>query len=90
MVHGHAYDIISMRMHPHFHGEDFNMEEKGFFMDDAMIRRNGLVVDAQMDWPKLWRTDYWGLEMFDPNTWTHKPLAHQGPYLTVIYIISYK
>lgn len=24
------------------------------------------------DLRKLWRTDYWGLEMFDPDTWTHK------------------
>eukprot|EP00434_Breviolum_minutum_P042735 symbB.v1.2.038054.t1/scaffold5798.1/size23537/1 len=51
---------------------EFNMEIGGFFMDDAMIRRNAVVVDTVFDIAKLWRTDYWGLEMFDPNTWTHK------------------
>eukprot|EP00931_Biecheleriopsis_adriatica_P067370 TRINITY_DN41521_c0_g1_i1.p1 TRINITY_DN41521_c0_g1~~TRINITY_DN41521_c0_g1_i1.p1 ORF type:complete len:826 (-),score=156.42 TRINITY_DN41521_c0_g1_i1:114-2561(-) len=51
---------------------DFNMETGGFFMDDAMIRRNLVVIDNALDWGRLWRTDYWGLEMFDPNTWTHK------------------
>lgn len=33
------------------------------------------------DLARLWRTDYWGLEMFDPNTWTHKsfrPLTVSG------------
>ncbi|CAJ1409591.1 unnamed protein product [Effrenium voratum] len=51
---------------------NFNMETGGFFMDDAMIRRNAVVVDEALDLQRLWRTDYWGLEMFDPNTWTHK------------------
>jgi len=41
-------------------------------MDDAMIRKNSVVVAEAMDWPRLLRTDYWGLEMFDPNAWTHK------------------
>ena len=69
------------------------MEANGFFMDDAMIRRNSLVVDKQMDWPKLWRTDYWGLEMFDPDTWTHKWLGdiiegHRSGSIMVIYIYN--
>eukprot|EP00435_Cladocopium_sp_Y103_P072511 s177_g40.t1 len=51
---------------------EFNLEQGGFFMDDAMIRRNTVVVDSVFDLRKLWRTDYWGLEMFDPDTWTHK------------------
>ncbi|CAK9088034.1 unnamed protein product [Durusdinium trenchii] len=51
---------------------EFNLETGGFFMDDAMIRRNSLVTDGVLDWRRLWRTDYWGLEMFDPQTWTHK------------------
>ncbi|CAE7840537.1 speE [Symbiodinium sp. CCMP2592] len=51
---------------------DFNMETGGFFMDDVMIRRNSVVVDTTLDLRRLWTTDYWGLEMFDPNTWTHK------------------
>eukprot|EP00930_Biecheleria_cincta_P070928 TRINITY_DN58497_c0_g1_i1.p1 TRINITY_DN58497_c0_g1~~TRINITY_DN58497_c0_g1_i1.p1 ORF type:complete len:726 (+),score=105.11 TRINITY_DN58497_c0_g1_i1:258-2180(+) len=48
------------------------MQIGGFFMDDAMIAKNAVVTDASLDWRRLWRTDYWGLEMFDPNTWTHK------------------
>lgn len=57
----------------------FNLLQGGFFMDDQMIRRNEMVVSETLDWGRLWRTDYWGLEMFDPNGgWTHKsfrPLA---------------
>lgn len=49
-----------------------NLQLGGFFMDDVMIHRNLVVVSETMDWGRLWRTDYWGLEMFDPNTWTHK------------------
>lgn len=51
---------------------DFNLQVGGFFMDDVMIRRNNVVVDSTLDWKRLWRTDYWGLEMFDPKVWTHK------------------
>eukprot|EP00929_Paragymnodinium_shiwhaense_P101071 TRINITY_DN63842_c0_g1_i1.p1 TRINITY_DN63842_c0_g1~~TRINITY_DN63842_c0_g1_i1.p1 ORF type:complete len:798 (+),score=167.56 TRINITY_DN63842_c0_g1_i1:63-2456(+) len=50
----------------------FNLERGGFFMDDAMIRRNQVVVDETFDVARWLRTDYWGLEMFDPNAWTHK------------------
>mmetsp|Transcript_156609 Transcript_156609/g.502776 ORF Transcript_156609/g.502776 Transcript_156609/m.502776 type:complete len:800 (-) Transcript_156609:188-2587(-) len=50
----------------------FNMQVGGMFMDDVMIQRNAVVTNHDMDWKRLWRTDYWGLEMFDPNTWTHK------------------
>jgi len=49
-----------------------NMEVGGFFMDDAMIKKNTVVTDVSLDWHRLMRTDYWGLDMFDPNTWTHK------------------
>ena len=41
-------------------------------MDDVMIKRNHNVVDPNFDWDRLIRTDYWGLEMFDPQVWTHK------------------
>eukprot|EP00397_Hematodinium_sp_SG-2012_P011503 GEMP01011643.1.p1 GENE.GEMP01011643.1~~GEMP01011643.1.p1 ORF type:complete len:644 (+),score=101.94 GEMP01011643.1:575-2506(+) len=50
----------------------YNLEQGGFFMDDVMIKRNTNVVDPVFDWARLWRTDYWGLEMFDPKVWTHK------------------
>lgn len=50
----------------------FNMEVGGYFMDDAMIKKNAVVTGEVLDWNRLWRTDYWGLDMFDPNTWTHK------------------
>ena len=43
---------------------------KSFFMDDAMIGRNPSVY-ADLDFWRLFRTDYWGLEMF-AGTWTHK------------------
>ena len=41
-------------------------------MDDVMIKRNMNVVDPNFDWDRFIRTDYWGLEMFDPQVWTHK------------------
>eukprot|EP00927_Polykrikos_kofoidii_P085430 TRINITY_DN9295_c0_g2_i1.p1 TRINITY_DN9295_c0_g2~~TRINITY_DN9295_c0_g2_i1.p1 ORF type:complete len:937 (+),score=145.17 TRINITY_DN9295_c0_g2_i1:358-2811(+) len=46
------------------------------FMDDAMIWKNKNVYE-NIDWNRIFRTDYWGLEMFD-GSWTHKswrPLA---------------
>ena len=45
----------------------YNLEQGGLFMDDVMIKRNHNVVDPQFDWDRLLRTDYWGLEMFDPQ-----------------------
>ncbi|CAJ1397231.1 unnamed protein product [Effrenium voratum] len=48
----------------------------GFFMDDAMIKKNPNVYE-EMNWRRLFRTDYWGLDMFE-GVWTHKsfrPLA---------------
>ena len=50
----------------------FNLERGGLFMDDVMIKRNLNVVDPIFDWDRMIRTDYWGLEMFDPQVWTHK------------------
>lgn len=50
----------------------FNLQAGGFFMDDAMIQKNNVVTSAVLDWRRLVRTDFWGLDMFDPNTWTHK------------------
>ncbi|CAE8650123.1 unnamed protein product, partial [Polarella glacialis] len=49
----------------------FNLEQGGFFMDDAMIKKNANVYE-DLDWPRLLRTDYWGLEMFEEGAWTHK------------------
>lgn len=49
----------------------FNMQQGGFFMDDAMIKKNLNVVE-ELDWRRLIRTDYWGLEMFQEDVWTHK------------------
>lgn len=49
----------------------------GFFMDDAMIKKNPNVFE-DIDWRRIFRTDYWGLEMFEDGVWTHKsfrPLA---------------
>ena len=46
---------------------DYNLERGGLFMDDVMIKRNLNVVDPVFDWDRLIRTDYWGLEMFDPQ-----------------------
>eukprot|EP00392_Amoebophrya_sp_AT5.2_P006964 g6976.t1 len=54
------------------HAWYYNLERGGLFMDDVMIKRNLNVVDPQFDWDRLLRTDYWGLEMFDPQVWTHK------------------
>ena len=48
----------------------YKMYNNGFFMDDAMIARNANVYE-ELDWNRLFRTDYWGLEMFK-GTWTHK------------------
>eukprot|EP00434_Breviolum_minutum_P007369 symbB.v1.2.006503.t1/scaffold361.1/size299464/26 len=42
----------------------------GFFMDDAMIKKNPNVYE-ELNWRRLFRTDYWGLEMFEGD-WTHK------------------
>merc|ERR1719327_574389 len=36
-----------------------------------MIKKNANVYE-DIDWRRIWRTDYWGLEMFDENVWTHK------------------
>eukprot|EP00439_Symbiodinium_sp_Y106_P071569 s2593_g12.t2 len=44
--------------------------EGGFFMDDAMIKKNPNVYEA-LNWRRLFRTDYWGLDMFE-GPWTHK------------------
>ncbi|CAD7924097.1 unnamed protein product [Amoebophrya sp. A120] len=55
-----------------YHAWYYNLERGGLFMDDVMIKRNLNVVDPQFDWDRLIRTDYWGLEMFDPQVWTHK------------------
>eukprot|EP00929_Paragymnodinium_shiwhaense_P112184 TRINITY_DN80443_c0_g1_i1.p1 TRINITY_DN80443_c0_g1~~TRINITY_DN80443_c0_g1_i1.p1 ORF type:complete len:729 (+),score=120.29 TRINITY_DN80443_c0_g1_i1:172-2358(+) len=49
----------------------------GFFMDDQMIKKNNNVYET-IDWRRIFRTDYWGLEMFKEGGWTHKsfrPLA---------------
>ena len=43
---------------------------ESFFMDDSMIARNANVY-AELDLRRLFRTDYWGLDMF-AGTWTHK------------------
>lgn len=40
-------------------------------MDDAMIKKNANVYE-DLDWRRLFRTDYWGLEMFTEGQWTHK------------------
>lgn len=48
----------------------YKMFNNGFFMDDAMIARNPNVIES-LDWNRLLRTDYWGLDMF-AGTWTHK------------------
>eukprot|EP00927_Polykrikos_kofoidii_P078632 TRINITY_DN7543_c0_g1_i1.p1 TRINITY_DN7543_c0_g1~~TRINITY_DN7543_c0_g1_i1.p1 ORF type:complete len:870 (-),score=85.34 TRINITY_DN7543_c0_g1_i1:33-2519(-) len=50
----------------------FNPSVGGLFMDDTMIQKNRVVVDETLDIWRLLRTDYWGLEMFAPNAWTHK------------------
>ncbi|CAK9010500.1 unnamed protein product [Durusdinium trenchii] len=42
----------------------------GFFMDDAMIKKNPNVYE-ELNWLRLFRTDYWGLDMFQ-GEWTHK------------------
>eukprot|EP00435_Cladocopium_sp_Y103_P049242 s1706_g14.t1 len=42
----------------------------GFFMDDAMIKKNPNVYE-ELNWQRLFRTDYWGLDMFEGD-WTHK------------------
>lgn len=42
----------------------------GFFMDDAMIKKNPNVYE-ELNWLRLFKTDYWGLEMFEGD-WTHK------------------
>ncbi|CAE7343029.1 Tmtc4 [Symbiodinium natans] len=42
----------------------------GFFMDDAMIQKNPNVYE-ELNWRRLFRTDYWGLDMFE-GPWTHK------------------
>ena len=52
---------------PAFRYKIFN---NGFFMDDQMIARNSNVF-GDLDWWRLFRTDYWGLDMF-AGTWTHK------------------
>eukprot|EP00438_Fugacium_kawagutii_P013182 Skav230178 [mRNA] locus=scaffold196:88617:114594:- [translate_table: standard] len=55
----------------------YKMFNNGFFMDDAMIARNPQVIHDDFSWYQLFRTDYWGLDMF-AGTWTHKsfrPLA---------------
>lgn len=49
----------------------FNFQKSGFFMDDQMIRKNANVFEP-IDWHRVFRTDYWGLEMFQEGTWTHK------------------
>lgn len=49
----------------------YNMEQGGFFMDDQMIRKNANVYE-ELDWRRVFRTDYWGLEMFEEGQWTHK------------------
>merc|ERR1719203_1343586 len=36
-----------------------------------MIKKNPNVFES-IDWPRIWRTDYWGLEMFQDGVWTHK------------------
>eukprot|EP00930_Biecheleria_cincta_P019935 TRINITY_DN15096_c0_g1_i1.p1 TRINITY_DN15096_c0_g1~~TRINITY_DN15096_c0_g1_i1.p1 ORF type:complete len:716 (-),score=98.59 TRINITY_DN15096_c0_g1_i1:3-2150(-) len=41
------------------------------FMDDAMIIKNANVYEP-IDWHRIFRTDYWGLEMFVEGVWTHK------------------
>ena len=43
---------------------------ESFFMDDSMIARNPNVY-MDLDFRRLFRTDYWGLDMF-AGTWTHK------------------
>lgn len=48
----------------------YRMDNNGFFMDDRMIAKNANVFE-ELDWHRLFRTDYWGLEMFT-GTWTHK------------------
>ena len=48
----------------------YRIYNNGFFMDDAMIARNPNVFE-DLDWQRLFRTDYWGLDMF-AGTWTHK------------------
>lgn len=50
----------------------FNLEMGGFFMDDSMIKKNEVVWSEKLDIYRLLTTDYWGLAMFDPDTWTHK------------------
>lgn len=67
-----AAAVLGITLAAYYPVATFNMEAGGFFMDDAMIRRNQVVVDNAMDWRRLMRTDYWGLEMFDASTWTHK------------------
>eukprot|EP00927_Polykrikos_kofoidii_P085429 TRINITY_DN9295_c0_g1_i1.p1 TRINITY_DN9295_c0_g1~~TRINITY_DN9295_c0_g1_i1.p1 ORF type:complete len:914 (+),score=134.14 TRINITY_DN9295_c0_g1_i1:40-2781(+) len=54
---------------------NFELENRRF-MDDAMIWKNRNVYE-DIDWKRIFRTDYWGLELFD-GSWTHKswrPLA---------------
>eukprot|EP00401_Gymnodinium_catenatum_P036327 CAMPEP_0117465106 /NCGR_PEP_ID=MMETSP0784-20121206/4455_1 /TAXON_ID=39447 /ORGANISM="" /LENGTH=727 /DNA_ID=CAMNT_0005259005 /DNA_START=362 /DNA_END=2543 /DNA_ORIENTATION=+ len=48
----------------------YKIDNNGFFMDDAMIAKNANVVEA-INWQRLLRTDFWGLDMFD-GSWTHK------------------
>lgn len=50
---------------------NFMIDNNGFFMDDRMIGKNKNVFEEHLDWNRLCRTDYWGLEMFD-GSWTHK------------------
>jgi len=40
-------------------------------MDDAMIKKNANVFE-EINWRRILRTDYWGLEMFEEGQWTHK------------------
>mmetsp|Transcript_31612 Transcript_31612/g.70893 ORF Transcript_31612/g.70893 Transcript_31612/m.70893 type:complete len:642 (+) Transcript_31612:563-2488(+) len=49
--------------------------------------KNPNIVDPNLDWDRLMRTDYWGLEMFDPDKWTHKSFR---PLTTLTFRWNYQ
>jgi len=64
--------VFLISLPPWWSAWNYNLEKGGFFMDDVMIKRNKNVVEPELDMERILRTDYWGLEMFDPEVWTHK------------------
>lgn len=69
---GGCIAALAVGLAPYLPAWWYNPEAGGYWSDDRHLKLNPLITSDFLDLRQLFRTDYWGNDMFDSQIWTHK------------------